>query len=380
MKIGVVTFWYGNDNYGMILQCWALQHYLKSLGHDAFIIKYNPIGSPLKRFVKNIISDIIYIVSPNQRHILKEQRKQLQVQYNHDKLRDFEGFRKNKLSFSEKVYYNMYSIRKKYPKADVYIAGSDQIWKSSLKYWSTQGFFLDFGPSDVRRVAYAPSFGMKEYPKEELGLLSIYLKKFDAISCREQDGVNICHEAGFKAARVLDPTFLLSSVDYSSIVAEKIYSDYIFIYSLNIADSSDIYYDSLKCCNICKNIIVTPASGYIPSCEVLGRDVTYKYAKPQEWLSLIKHANMVVTSSFHGIVFSIIFNKKFAFVPIKGPYSSSNNRVLDILHDLELEYAIVNCPEDYDRIAKTDFDWANVNKIKDGLINSSKLFINNAIS
>ena len=89
---------------------------------------------------------------------------------------------------------------------------------------------------------------------------------------------------------------------------------------------------------------------------------------------------MVVTSSFHGIVFSIIFNKKFAFVPIKGPYSSSNNRVLDILHDLELEYAIVNCPEDYDRIAKTDFDWANVNKIKDGLINSSKLFINNAIS
>lgn len=380
MKIGVVTFWYGNDNYGMILQCWALQHYLKSLGHDAFIIRYNPIGSPLKRLIKNIIKTLKCIMSPEQRHILKEQRKQIQEQGNHNRLRDFDGFRKEQLSFSEKVYFNMHSLRSEYPQADVYIAGSDQIWRSSLKYWSTQGFFLDFGPDNVRRVAYAPSFGMKDYPKDEFSLLSNYLKKFDAVSCREQDGVKICEKAGFKATHVLDPTFLLTDKDYSSITYKQFFRDYIFIYSINIADPKDIYFESLKRCYSNPKIIVTPASGYIPSSEVFGKDADYKYAKPQEWLSLIKYSSLVVTSSFHGIVFSIIFNKKFAFVPIKGTYFASNNRVLDLLYELDLEYAIVNCPEDYDRIAKAEFNWEKINKQREILIKSSKTFLRNAIS
>ena len=380
MRIGVLTFWFGDDNYGMIMQCWALQTFLKNEGHDPYIVKYNPIGSPLKRFVKQMISFSRCLINKQYREEQRIEKENKRKKQSLDTLRGFSAFRQNNLVFSKDSYYNMKSLRTNPPEADAYIAGSDQIWRSSLRYWSTEGFFLQFGEKNTLRIAYAPSFGLKSYPKEELPLLSQALSRFDSISCREFDGVEICREAGFSATKVLDPTLLLSENIYLPLLEDNESRDHIFIYSLNISKPEDIYYDSVKMAFPETKVIVTPSSGYIPSSEVFGAEVKYEYAKPQEWLANIKNASLVVTSSFHGIVFSIIFKTKFAFVPLKGEYSSSNNRVLDLLKSIGMNYAIITDGSDYERIKEIDYSWDEAHRLLEDQINESKLYLRNALS
>lgn len=376
MRIGVVTFWFGDDNYGMIMQCWAMQKYLKSLGHEPFVIKYHPTGNPIKRFIKSLISTIHSIRQGGSR----EDKALKKYNQNKNKLRDFCNFRRQHLVFSDSTYHYIEKLRWFPPEADCYICGSDQIWKAPLRFANSQGYFLGFGKSDMLRISYAPSFGMREYPKSDFPLLKEALGRFDAISCREFDGVDFCRTAGFDATKVEDPTLLLNKDDYSELLSHGAYGDYIFIYSLNIASPEDIYWSELKQMVGHIQFIVTPASGYTSSRELFGSEVEYKYATPGEWLSLINDAQMVVTSSFHGVVFAILFNTRFAYVPLKGKNASANNRILDLLHNLDLEFAIVNNGEDYERLMAMDYQWDKVNRKKEELVKQSKTFLNEALS
>ena len=376
MKIGVVTFWFGDDNYGMIMQCWALQRYLKSLGHEPFVVKYHPTGNAIKRLAKLLISTFKDIRQGHSRD--DKALKKYNLEQN--KLRDFRTFRQKQLVFSKMSYHYIEKLRRFPPVADCYICGSDQIWKAPLRFANSLGYFLGFGKPDVLRIAYAPSFGMEEYPQNDLPLLRNALSKFDAISCREFAGVNFCKKVGYDATKVEDPTLLLDKDDYSELLSCSVKGDYVFIYSLNIVSPEDIYWPELKQMVGYKEVIVTPASGYTPSKELFGREVTYKYATPGEWLSLINDANMVVTSSFHGVVFAILFNTRFAYVPLKGKYASANNRIYDLLKSLNLEFAIVRDGKDYERLMDKEYQWNKVNRAKEELLTNSKAFLDKALS
>lgn len=380
MKIGVITIWEGNDNYGMIMQCWALQQYLKLQGHKPYVIRYDTKGSLPKRVAKKFISLINWIKSADSRQEYIKEREYKRYKKEKDKIRDFDGFRRQNLDFSLLSYHYVEKMRLFPPKADCYISGSDQIWRGSLRYENIKGYFLDFGGKDVRRIAYAPSFGMSSYIKREINLLSKALKRYDSISCREHDGVKICNEAGYNAVKVEDPTLLLSANAFRVLFEPIDYSNYIFIYSLNINRPEDIYWEQL-CESIGdKKVVVTPASGYIPGREIFGDDVTYDYATPGKWLSLVSNADLVVTSSFHGVVFAIIFNVKFAFVPLKGEKASTNNRALDLIRALQLEKAIVKTGDDYKRLLSEDYNWEEVNMKKDNLIQHSTSYITDALN
>ena len=350
MKIGVVTFWHGNDNYGMILQCWALQQYLKKMGHDPYIIRYVMKGCLLKRLAKFLIFSIKYLIDSSYRHHIKITNKLNAANAIHYPERDFEGFRKEHLKLSNRVYHYIEQLRIFPPKADCYICGSDQIWNGNLNSRNLAGFYLQFGPSNVKRIAYAPSFGITKHEGKQLNILKKYLSKFDAVSCREWAGIEMCKKVGVEAEKVEDPTLLLSADDYLDIASERLYENYIYIYSLNIENPDDIFFDHLRAICKDKKIVVTPASGFIPGREIFGDRVIYKYAKPSEWLSLICYSDLVVTSSFHGVVFSLIFNKKFAYVPLKGEYASTNNRVIDMLHNVTMDDYIISKGSDYDLI------------------------------
>lgn len=377
MKIGVVTFWYGNNNYGMILQCWALQQHLKKLGHEPFVIKFTPYGSKIRKIIKSYLGFLKLFNNKNRIEYVKKKRMDL---YNaeKDKNRKFEDFRLRYLKFSEYSYYHLSDLKNNPPKADCYIAGSDQIWCSVSEVDDSMGFFLDFGDSTIRRVAYAPSIG-KVYPKSKLRLFSKALSNFDYISCREQSAVDLCKRLGYNAIKVDDPTLLLSSEDYTSLCQSIDYKDFVFIYSVNMHSADAIYWPTIKNMFSKKKVVVTPAGGNIQSSELFGNDVEYKYATPGEWLSLIRDANLIITSSFHGVVFSIIFNKKFAYVPISGVYSSGNNRITDLLKSLDLECCIINKPEDYDRVFNDEIDWNFVNNRRLELIDRSFDFLKKSL-
>lgn len=379
MKIGVVTFWQGNDNYGMILQCWALQTYLKKLGHDPYAIRYNPIGCTPKRWLKLAIKHVRCLISPAYRNFVYQEELLLQEKESHDPERKFEEFRRQYLTFSDLEYHYVEKLRIFPPKADCYICGSDQIWAGSLKSRNTWGYYLDFGPNSTKRIAYAPSFGHNLNTTDSIKLLGKALSRFDTISCREWNGVELCKEYGYDATKVEDPTLLLSAEDYAPIMSENLYDNYIFIYSLNIERPEDIYWDELKKAYPNHKIVVTPSSGYIPGREIFGDEVEYKYATPGEWLSLIAYSDLVVTSSFHGVVFSIIMNKKFAFIPLGGKYAKTNNRVLDLLRSLKLIQYVGEGDMVYSRLISANFEWGDVNRQLQGLISKSKRLLSESI-
>lgn len=379
MKIGVITYWYGNNNYGMMLQCWALQQYLKRQGHDPYIIRYKPKGSLFRILAKKIIRRISSLISKRTRTQYKSECEIQKYNEMRDCERHFEEFRNDNLIMSKMLYTHIEELQRNPPVADCYIAGSDSIWSNVLKVKDSWGFYLAFGNNDIKRIAYAPSFGSLVVDSKQLKHLRKALANFDYISCREARAVSICKDLGYEVEKAEDPTLLLEKEDYYPICESIDYHDYIYIYSVNMSCSDDIYWDDVQRFYKDKNIIVTPSTGYIPSKEIFGDAPIYVYATPGTWLSLILNSSMFITSSFHGVVFALIFNKKFAYLPLKGKHAAGNNRITDLLKALDLEYLIVYEPSDYSRINSSDIDWTSVNRKRFELVKASKEFLEKSI-
>lgn len=218
--IGILTLWESSDNYGQQLQCWALQRELVKLGQSPYLIRYDTslkIGGKakllhnLKRLIKFFLTHII--MSKNR---LKVTNDQVQEYNTKNEIRKFKEFRDSNIIQSQAFYKNIKELRKQPPKADIYIVGSDQVWSYPLSYEESKAYFLDFGSSNVKRIAYAASFSLPSYPENLKRILKKQLEKFDAISVREKTGVNICRDIDVEAQLVLDPTLLLSKNDYLS--------------------------------------------------------------------------------------------------------------------------------------------------------------------
>ena len=368
-KTGVLTFWYGDSNYGQILQCYALQRVLEQLGCEPYVIRFVGYGeSRLRKLVKQLLPFLRRKPSPT------------------DRLRGFEAFRREHFRMSP-LYTSIAQIRSCPPRYDAYIAGSDQIWKQSLRNPQQPAYFLDFGRPEVRRIAYAASFGMEHYPNEDKAQLKGLLQRFDAISCREYSGVEICRDLGLAAQKVLDPTLLLTREEYLNLnpnLNKKENSSLftlhssLFIYSLNINSASEIRWSELREA-VEGKVVVTPAAGYNESAELFGSEVEYLYATPAQWIAQIASASLVVTTSFHGIAFSILMHTPFVYVPLKGEFRGANNRILDLLRDLRLEERILSERTTYGSIIARPIDWASVDTLLERMRQDSLEFLKEAL-
>ncbi|MBP5393755.1 MAG: polysaccharide pyruvyl transferase family protein [Bacteroidaceae bacterium] len=345
-KIGILTFWYGNSNYGQILQCFALQHFLRRQGYDAYLIRF--IGYGESRFRKFVKACLPFLCAKPDKF---------------DRMRHFEAFRKEHLQMSP-LYTSLAQIQQNPPKAEAYIAGSDQIWMQSLDNPQQRAYFLDFGDERTKRIAYAASFGIESYPESHRELLGQQLQRFNAISCRERSGIDICKQVGAEATRVLDPTLLLTREDYLNLNPNlnPDENSSLFIYSLNISSAEDIRWNELRE-TIDGKVVVTPAAGYNESAELFGSDVEYLYATPWQWVTQIASAGLVVTTSFHGIAFSILMHTPFVYVPLKGTFAKANNRILDLLRDLHLEDRTLSEQTTYGEIIARPIDWKTVDDV-----------------
>lgn len=370
MKIGIVTFWESTDNYGQVLQAYALQKVLKKMGHEPFQIKYHLSASIERRKVKflYLLFQIILII-PFFRLIRRKlesinNRRYQSIIEELNKQREFNKFRENNIVHGNDDYYSIDDIRNNPPIADCYITGSDQVWTMLLNNDNNSAYFLDFGDERIKRISYAASFARPYYPKELCNILEQKLSVFNAISVREDEGLTICYEVNRQdAVLVLDPTMLLSKYDYETLLLNVNLSlnDVIYVYAVNISDKNDIVWnkviDYAKQNN--KKLIVTTSSGNIAGREILS-NAEYKYATIPEWLYCIKNSDMVLTTSFHGVVFCLIFNRKFIYFPISGINSIGNNRVKSLLKKLDLEKFIYS-GDKLENIYRMDIDWDIVN-------------------
>ena len=386
MRIGIVTYWSSSDNYGQQLQCFALQKYLIGLGHDAYLIKYMPTSHiPLWRRIARSVKYRL-LVSSEQKE--KDRNTKLISERNNllNCRRGFKEFRDKYIKSTEIVYRNIKELRNNPPDADIYICGSDQVWNNSLKDPDTAGWFLDFGKPTAKRVSYAASIG-RDIDSCEINRFTRYLKNFNAISVREQKAYALCHQLGFdKSIIAIDPTLLLNSSDYDLIELDSNGTNvagkpYVFIYTLNIRTAEEIYWDDFQkiIAEDGLQIRSVSSSGYLPARELLP-GVQNEQATIPEWLSLIKHSEYVITTSFHGVVFCLLYHKPFYAVLLNNEYSKGNDRIISLLEFLHLSNLIVSNSDSLKQINFENIDWIDVDAMIALLRQKSTHFIDDILS
>ena len=349
------------NNYGSILQYFALQTYLKQLGHAPYWIQYRPNENK-----HNGISKCL------RKLILKSNVQNDSIKHYNQK--GFKNFIEQYISLSQEVYYNYNEIRKRPPQADLYIVGSDQIWNG----FSPERYLM-FVPKNRTKISYAVSFGRSSIRSYLKPLLRIYLKNFEAISVRELNGLEICHSVGRDDAQyVVDPSFLLSKEQYENILDSSntptIQGDYIFGYFVNpFINNVCPYFNEIN--NLsnethCKLIITA-----IQNAEKAFTGSQCTNPSPLEWLQLIRKAKYIITNSFHGIAYSIIFQKQFILVPQKGGMSDQNCRYFNLLKKLGLDTRIYNHKSSIKSQLEIPIKWENVLLKEEEFIHTSKEYL-----
>lgn len=370
MKIGVITFFQSEDNYGQILQGYALQKVLKKEGHNPYIIRYcfHRHSSLEKKKHEDSASDL-----------------PLESNTSCDIDRQFSTFRRKYFDFSPNYYDTLQQLRDNPPISDCYIAGSDQIWAQDVVWRNNRSFFLDFGSKDTLRVAYAPCFAFTEYPKESCQKVKKLLQEFDALSVREVSGSKICEQLGFENVPVVqDPTLLLLDTEYPCHKERLVEGDYCFAYHVNISSPHEMKWEFFSSFNKAHSIptIATFANPEKDKDMRMLEDAEYLYPTIEEWLSLIRHAKYVATTSFHGIVFSILMHRPFVALLRKESKYAGNDRIITLLTKLGLERFMVSYQQqpDVEILLEQNIDWEDVDRRIALLKEDSLLYLRRALS
>lgn len=286
------------DNYGGLLQNFALQRVLKSMGHSPRTIDYRPLTNFYREFPRVFGSwmKTVYLF------VFKGIRRDF-ARFRQPKKRNpiFDSFVSQWIDISAQTSQYSYNQLKN-EKSDAIIVGSDQVWRPKMNY-CVEDMYLRFVKNiPARRIAYAASFGVDEweYTAKQTKECSALAKKFNAISVREESGVDLCQKnLDVNAVWVLDPTLLLKKEDYLEVCENVSASSelYLAAYVLNMSESIS---------KECKQIAAEKGL----ELKVFSADAQASLSVP-EWLAMFRDASYVVTDSFHGTVFSIIFGKEF---------------------------------------------------------------------
>ncbi|EMF0918944.1 MULTISPECIES: polysaccharide pyruvyl transferase family protein [Providencia] len=350
MKIGILTQPLHN-NYGGLLQAYALQHYLKQQGHIAITIDFKKTYKPKLWGIKGITINFIrkYILKQNISSILPLNEKKIS--------QHTEKFISKNIERTQEITNpNQLKILSQY-NFDAYIVGSDQVWRPAYSP-GISAFFLDFLGNDTttKRIAYAASFGINncdEFSTEELATYSLLAKKFDAIGVREDSAVDLCDtHLRIKAEQVLDPTLLLSQNDYYNLITDAPPSPFTSDIMIYVLDKSE---EKNKIINhITQEIKLEPY-------DFLENNIDNIYASVSKWLKGFYDSKFVITDSFHGVVFSIIFNKPFIAI---GNKDRGLTRFTSLLKLFGLENRLILSLKDINaNIVKDPIDYSKVNKI-----------------
>lgn len=359
-KIGIVTFFNSDNNYGAVLQCYALQMFLRIKGYDPYVVKYIHTFWNISNILKLFNFRLMFNYFTNKiKRSNNPQEKNPIVQSEQNHLRRFDEFRTKYFTFSERQYSSSFDLKIHPPKAYAYICGSDQIWNAPNDYISPI-YFLGFGGSKVKRIAYAASMGKDRPITPPANKLFIkYLSRLNAVFLRESDVCELCKKNGRPDAEVvLDPSLLLEKEDYVRIMDPiQFRENYLFSYLLNIKSETEISFDKVRDYSKENNlrIVKCTANGcVVPS------DIPNSLLTIPQWLSAIYYADSYITTSFHGLCFAIIFEKRFLVYLLGGEMSYGNQRILTLLENVGLTDRIYNPNIAFKSQMEQDINWVIV--------------------
>ena len=302
MKICTITC-HDVYNVGASLQAYALQTYLKSLGHDVKIIDYKPdylskhyrldiVGNP--KYDKPFLKQAYLLAKlPGRLHMLPRKRA-------------FDSFTAKYLDLTKR-YASNEELKKEPPEADAFLAGSDQIWNPLFPNGKDPAFYLDFALHGIR-ASYAASFAVDEFPQELREVTAQYLKRFDYIAVREKSGLSVLKTLGItNAVTVLDPVFLLDRAQWEAMAErpEGCEAPYLLVYD----------FDNSPAVRKLAGRIAAERGLHIYSVFKLPyAERCFSLCGPENFLGLVQGADFVLSNSFHATAFSVIFEREFAVV------------------------------------------------------------------
>lgn len=340
-SVGILNFHYENYNYGANLVAYSLMRSVEKMGYNAKIINYDP-------FVDLIPMEKM-------------------------KINKFKIFRNNFLKMTPvfSIGEELYKLNNYF---DTFIVGSDQVWRKTITVQNMMHYFFDFVRNSKNMISYGASFGSNNWEgnEEETKQVKQLLKRFKKISVREDEAIDICKETfDVNATRVLDPTLLLSKEEYQTIIDfeehERLDKDYVAYYFLFDKERKDINDKELKKFLEKENLEIINIKG--KERKILGKE-TFIYNSVSDWINYIKNCKVVITDSYHGILFSIIYNKPFICMGKKSK-ALSRFETLFKLFDIKENFF-----EDFEEINKYGIKKINYDKINKILNEEKKKSIN----
>lgn len=364
-KIGILTQPL-HTNYGGLLQNYALQKVLRDMGHevetirsewkapDTFVFKF-------RQLCKSIVVSILCVLPRNryQRYYLSDKQKKTISRHTDRFIGEY--IHTTKTSYCQIDQ----SIAQEFD-YDAYVVGSDQVWRPCYSPF-LPNFFFDFLSNDhqSKKIAYAASFGVDEweFSSELTEITKSNISKFDLVTVREDSGVSLCEKyLQTNAEHVLDPTLLLKREDYVQLIcqSEATPSDgelmtYVLDKSLEKQQIIDAISDRLNM----SSFNVMPNRTY-SSREPIKDIEDYIYPSVEQWIRGFMDAKFVVTDSFHGTVFSIIFNKPFIAI---GNNGRGLSRFTSLLKLFKLENRLIYTIDDLNNALESVINYTIVNNI-----------------
>lgn len=283
--------------------------------------------------------------------------------------RKFSRFQKKYYTISSKTYYGDADLMSNPPQYDLLLSGSDQILNTTLSDVS-QSYYLSF-ENRTKKISYASSFGRTELSEKEYSLIDVELRKFKHLSVREESAKKIIEERiGATVELVLDPVFLLSANEWEQIQKKiKVPDDYILVYAMEVTSGLiDIVNKA------CEEYSLPVFVIYGCSDHRVLEGTVISDCGPQEFISYINKAKFVITNSFHGTAFSIVFKKNFICVS----HSSRNARLENIMTLIDEGEKLVNFSEVNSVIIDYIIDGAIALKRLASYIEKSKKYLREA--
>ncbi len=381
-KIGLCIC-YSVKNYGSMLQAYATQQYIKKIGLDFEIIRYNKkhdiafyCNSCLKLFNSNFRKEVLRRIK-YANNLKKNQVFREKLSIRNSKFEEFENSHFSNLSNICSSYSQLKMKGKELP---AYLVGSDQLWLPAGL--STNFYNLNFTEDSAIRISYATSFGVSNIPVYQKSRTAFFLQRIQYLSVREQRGVEIVSEvAGKRAELVVDPTLLLTAHEWECFIPKTVNNigDYIFVYFIGNNPEHRKVVADLKNKTGLRVIALTHIDEFIASDEGFYDETPFDVG-PAEFVNLIRNAKYVCTDSFHGSVFSIIHEKQFVVFDrfSEEAKNSTNSRISSLCSILGLTARRYTVDSDIYEMQNEKIAYADVNQKLNVLRKSSIDFLSRA--
>lgn len=366
-KIGIITMLHNSCNYGGVLQAYALCKEIEKHGAKVEQILYEPSPYNWKSKVyKKLISIQNIILGKKKTQVLEEEfivRKQ-----------KFQQFVNLMVPCSTELYKNN-TICKVNNKYDAFVTGSDQVWCNANPV-----YYLKFAKNSKPCISYAASISREVLSDEQCRCIPKYLKKFRAVTVREKQAVKQLEDLGISASLVCDPTLLLDYSEWKSITSDRIVNEkYIFCYFLGDSIKQREY--AQKFAKDKGVVIVT-----LPDMQGIKRICDDKFGEkrlynisPSDFLSLVYHAEYILTDSYHAMVFSYIYQKQFVVFDRKVGNQTMSSRTKTLAELTSTQEHVLDFGEEDKLFTMTDLDYSQHNNDIKEFIEKSREFLQNFI-